>query len=60
MTQNRRIALNVAATYGRSLFSLVCGLFTARWVLWFLGDVDYGLYGVVGGLAAFVTSFLWR
>ena len=43
------------ATYGRSVFSLVCGLFTARWVLATLGEVDYGLYGVVGGLSAFVT-----
>lgn len=34
---------------------MVCGLFTARWVLMTLGEVDYGLYGVVGGLAAFVT-----
>lgn len=55
MTPRRRIALNVVATYGRSLYSLVCGLFTARWVIWFLGDIDYGLYGVVGGLTAFVT-----
>ena len=45
------------ATYGRSLFALLCGLFTARWTLQSLGEVDYGLYGVVGGLTAFVTFF---
>lgn len=55
MTQNRRIILNVVATYGRSLFSLGCGLFISRWVLAALGKVDFGLYGVVGGLAVFVT-----
>ena len=55
MTANRRIILNIAATYGRSLFSLVCGLFISRWVLAALGKVDFGLYGVVGGLAVFVT-----
>ena len=55
MTQNKRIAINVVATYGRSLFSLVCGLFTARWVLMMLGESDYGVYGLVGGLTAFVT-----
>ena len=55
MNPNRRIALNVVATYGRSLYALVAGLFTARWVLMTLGEVDFGLYGVVGGLAAFVT-----
>ena len=55
ITENRRIALNVVATYGRSLFTLVCGLVTGRWALMALGDVDYGLFGVVGGLTAFIT-----
>lgn len=55
MTQNRRIALNIVATYGRSLVSLFCGLFISRWVLAALGDVDFGLYGVVGGLTIFVA-----
>lgn len=54
MTQSRRILLNIVATYGRSLFSLVVGLFTSRWVLDALGTVDFGLYGVVGGLVVFV------
>lgn len=57
MTENRRIVLNILATYGRSLFALVCGLFTARWVLMSLGQVDYGLYGVIGGLTAFIAFF---
>ena len=57
MTANKRIFLNTIATYGRSLFALFCGLFTARWALQSLGEVDYGLYGVVGGLTAFVTFF---
>lgn len=57
MTANKRIFWNVVATYGRSLYALVCGLFTARWVLMTLGDVDYGLIGVVGGLVGFMTFF---
>ena len=57
MTANRRIFLNIVATYGRSLFALLCGLFTARWTLQSLGEVDYGLYGVVGGLTAFIAFF---
>lgn len=57
MTANRRIFLNIIATYGRSLFALLCGLFTARWTLQSLGEVDYGLYGVVGGLTAFIAFF---
>lgn len=55
MSPNRRILLNIAATYGRSLYALVCGLFTARWVYLTLGKSDYGLYGVVGGLTVFIA-----
>lgn len=47
MTANRRIALNIIATYGRSLYALVIGLFTARWALQALGQVDYGLIGLI-------------
>lgn len=57
MTPRKRIFLNIAATYGRSLFALACGLFTGRWLLAVLGTVDYGLYGLVGGLVAFITFF---
>lgn len=33
----RRVLLNVVASYGRSVFALLCGLFTAWWVLIVLG-----------------------
>ena len=54
MINNKRIVLNVIVTYGRSLLNVLCGLFSVRWVLEALGHVDYGLYGVVGGLVIFV------
>ena len=57
MTANRRIWLNIAATYARNAYSLALGLITARWLLLSLGQTDYGLFGVVGGLIAFVTFF---
>lgn len=57
MTEKQRVVLNVAATYGRTVFSIACGLVAGRWTLMALGQVDYGLYGVVGGLTAFI-SFL--
>ena len=50
MTQNRRILLNIVATYGRSLYALVCGLFISRWVLAALGKTDFGVCGVVVGM----------
>ena len=49
--------MNVVATYGRSLYALAIGLFCGRWTLMSLGEVDYGLMGVVGGLVGFVTFF---
>ena len=57
MSPNKRIFLNIVATYGRSLFALFCGLFSGRWALQALGEVDFGLNGVVGGLAMFISFF---
>lgn len=57
MSPNRRILLNIIATYGRSLYALAVGLLTARWALQALGEVDYGLMGVVGGLTTFISFF---
>ena len=51
MSPNRRIVLNIIATYGRSLYALVCGLFISRWVLSAAVEKsEFGLYGVVGGM----------
>jgi O-antigen/teichoic acid export membrane protein len=57
MRQSTRIIINTMATYGQSLFSMVAALFSARWVLMALGDVDFGLYGVVGGLISIIIFF---
>jgi len=54
MTPNARIGLNVAASYGRSLVALVCGLLAGRWALMALGPVDFGLFGVIGGIISFI------
>ena len=54
MSPNRRILLNIIATYGRSLYALVCGLFICRWVLAALGKTDLGLYDAVGGMMVIV------
>ena len=42
--------LNISATYGRSLYALVCGLFVSRWVLAAAEKSEFGVYGVVGGM----------
>ena len=57
MTENRRIFLNIVATYGRSLYGLALGLLCGRWTLQALGETDYGLNGLVGGLTVFIAFF---
>lgn len=52
---NKRIALNTAATYLRTLLSAGLALFGSRWVLESLGVIDFGLYSVVGSLILFIT-----
>ena len=51
---NKRIAKNTMFLYVRMLFMTVIGLYTSRIILDKLGEVDYGIYNVVGG---FVTMF---
>ena len=50
MYPNRRIFLNIVATYGQRMDALVCGLFISRWGLAALGKSEFGLCGVVGGM----------
>ena len=47
---NRRIAKNTVYLYVRMLLLLLVSLYTARIVLEALGESDYGLYNVVGGI----------
>ena len=49
MTANRRIFLNIIATYGRSLYALVCGVFISRWML-AAEKSEFGVCGMVGGM----------
>lgn len=52
-----RILVNVFALYGRNLIAILCGVFAGRWLFLSLGEVDYGLYGVVAGLIGFAAIF---
>lgn len=56
-TSYRRIAGNTLMLYVRMLLVMVVSLFTVRIVLQALGQVDYGLYNVVGGIVV-MFSFL--
>lgn len=51
---NKRIAKNTLLLYIRMLFMMAISLYTSRLVLATLGEVNFGIYNVVGG---FVTMF---
>lgn len=59
MTQisNKRIAKNAGFLYIRMLALLFISLFTSRIVLEKLGVTDFGIYNVVGGVAALCAFF---
>jgi len=52
---NKRIAKNTMALYFRMLFMMLIGLYTSRVILDKLGEVDYGIYNVVGGFVSMFT-----
>ncbi len=60
---NKRILKNSLYLYLRMFLTMAIGVYTTRIVLRTLGEVDFGLYGVVGGLVymlAFIQSAMMR
>lgn len=55
--ENKRVAKNAVALTLRMVLATLVGLYTSRIVLGALGVVDYGIYGVVGGVVG-MASFL--
>lgn len=48
-----RIAKNTVYMYGRMIITLAISLYTVRLVFNVLGEDDYGIYNIVGGLVVF-------
>ena len=55
MSNNKRIAKNTAFLYIRMFLIMGVTLYTSRIVLQVLGEDDFGLYNVVGGIVAMFT-----
>jgi O-antigen/teichoic acid export membrane protein len=53
--KGRKIAKNTLLLYIRMFFLMLVGLYTSRVVLNALGETDYGVYSVVGGVVAMFT-----
>ena len=55
MSNNKRIAKNTAFLYIRMFLIMGVTLYTSRIILQVLGEDDFGLYNVVGGIVAMFT-----
>ena len=61
MQAANRVAFNTAIQYVQLVANILIGLISVRLILGALGDVDYGVYDVIGGiitLLAFISSSL--
>ena len=56
-SNNKRIAKNAMMLYIRMFLVMLVSLYTVRVVLAILGEEDYGIYNVVGGIVV-MFSFL--
>ena len=55
ITANKRIAINTLITYSRLIITTLVGLLSTRYVLLALGESDFGLYSVLGGILAMLN-----
>ena len=55
VNRGERIARNTLMLYVRMLVLMLVGLYTSRVVLAALGETDYGIYNVIGGVVAMFT-----
>ncbi len=61
MTNSQRIIVNTSAQYTRTIINVCLSLYSTRLILTALGQSDYGIYSVVGGVVAmlsFITNAL--
>ena len=61
MTSSQRIIVNTAAQYTRTIINVCLSLYSTRLILAALGQSDYGIFNVVGGVVAmlsFITGAL--
>jgi Na+-driven multidrug efflux pump len=57
LTGTKLVILNAGSTYIRMFLCAGLTLFSSRWILAALGQVDFGLYAVIAGVMGFL-SFL--
>lgn len=55
MSDNKRIAVNTLIIYARMVITTIVSLIATRYILCELGQADYGLYNVVGGIVTMLN-----
>lgn len=61
LSENKRLTRNTILLYVRMAFTMIVSLYSSRVILQVLGESDYGLYNVVGGMVymfAFINTAL--
>ena len=56
MTPGKRILVNTAAQYSRTLVNTCLSLYTVRLILQILGQDDYGIYSLISGIVAMILT----
>ena len=56
---HKRIIRNSAYMYIRMVFIMVVSLYTSRVVLEILGETDFGIYTLVGGIVAIILIAMY-
>lgn len=57
MKASNRLIINTAAQYTRTIINVVLSLYSSRLILQILGESDFGIYSLVGGVVS-LLSFL--
>ena len=57
MKASNRLVLNTTAQYTRTIINVVLSLYSSRLILQILGESDFGIYSLVGGVVS-LLSFL--
>ena len=55
MQESKRVVKNTGFLYGRMLITIFISLYSTRLILSALGEVDYGIYSLIGGIIALLS-----
>lgn len=57
MNSNNRLVFNTIVVYGQLVITMIISLLSVRYILQALGEENYGIYAIVGGVVAMLNVF---